>query len=40
MVAALPHAAFIEIPESGHSIPTDAPELLLPIVEEWLSVDL
>jgi pimeloyl-ACP methyl ester carboxylesterase len=40
MVAALPNADFAEVPESGHSIPTDAPELLLPIVEEWLSVDL
>lgn len=39
MVAALPHADFAEIPESGHSIPTDAPELLLPVVMEWLSAD-
>lgn len=39
MVATLPHGDFAEIPESGHSIPTDAPELLLPVVMQWLSAD-
>ena len=37
MVAAMPDADLIEIPASGHSVPTDTPELLTPIVMDWLA---
>ena len=37
MVAALPDAEFVEIATSGHSVPTDRPEELAPIVLEWLA---
>ncbi len=37
MIAAMPDAELVEIAESGHSVPTDAPELLAPIVLEWLA---
>lgn len=36
MVAAMPDAELAEIAESGHSVPTDTPELLTPVVLEWL----
>jgi pimeloyl-ACP methyl ester carboxylesterase len=37
MVAAMPDADFAEIAESGHSVPTDTPELLTPVVLDWLA---
>lgn len=37
MVAALPDAELVEIAESGHSVPTDRPEQLTPVVLEWLA---
>ena len=37
MMAALPDADFVEIAESGHSVPTDRPEELAPAVLEWLA---
>jgi pimeloyl-ACP methyl ester carboxylesterase len=37
MVAAVPDAELIEVPESGHSVPTDRPEDLTPIVLDWLA---
>jgi pimeloyl-ACP methyl ester carboxylesterase len=36
MIAALPDAELIEVPESGHSVPTDRPEDLQRIVLGWL----
>jgi len=36
MVAAFPDAELAEIPESGHSVPTDRPEDLVAVVREWL----
>ena len=36
MVAAWPDAELAEVPDSGHSVPTDRPEKLTPIVLEWL----
>jgi pimeloyl-ACP methyl ester carboxylesterase len=36
MVASIPDAELVEVPTSGHSVPTDRPEELTPIVLEWL----
>lgn len=36
MVAAMPDAELVEVPDSGHSVPTDRPEELQKIVLEWL----
>lgn len=36
MIAALPDAELVEVPESGHSVPTDRPEDLTPLVLDWL----
>lgn len=36
MVATMPDAEMVEVPESGHSVPTDRPEQLAPIVLDWL----
>jgi pimeloyl-ACP methyl ester carboxylesterase len=36
MIGAMPDAELIQIDESGHSVPTDTPELLTPVVLEWL----
>lgn len=37
MIAAMPDAALVEVPESGHSVPTDRPEDLQKIVLDWLA---
>jgi esterase len=37
MLGALPDGEIVEVPGSGHSVPTDKPEALAPIVLEWLS---
>lgn len=37
MVLALPDAELVEVADSGHSVPTDRPEKLAPIVLDWLS---
>jgi pimeloyl-ACP methyl ester carboxylesterase len=37
MVTASPNLELIEVPDSGHSVPTDRPEKLWPIVLEWLA---
>ena len=37
MIAAMPDAELVEVAESGHSVPTDRPEELAPIVLEWLA---
>jgi pimeloyl-ACP methyl ester carboxylesterase len=37
MVAAFPDAELVEVPDSGHSVPTDRPEKLAPIVLDWLA---
>ncbi len=37
MVASLPDAELAEVPDSGHSVPTDCPEALQAIVLDWLS---
>jgi hypothetical protein len=37
MVESFPKLELIEIAESGHSVPTDTPELLAPVVLDWLS---
>jgi pimeloyl-ACP methyl ester carboxylesterase len=37
MIAALPDGELAEIAESGHSVPTDRPQDLTPVVLEWLS---
>lgn len=37
MIAAMPNAELVEVPESGHSVPTDRPEDLQRIVLDWLS---
>jgi pimeloyl-ACP methyl ester carboxylesterase len=36
MVATFPNLELIEVPDSGHSVPTDKPEKLWPIVLDWL----
>lgn len=36
MIAAFPDAALVEVADSGHSVPTDRPEKLAPIVLDWL----
>lgn len=36
MVWTMPDAELVEVPESGHSVPTDRPEDLTPIVLDWL----
>jgi pimeloyl-ACP methyl ester carboxylesterase len=36
MVATFPNLELAEVPDSGHSVPTDKPEKLWPIVLEWL----
>lgn len=36
MVAAIPDEELVEVPESGHSVPTDRPEELTALVMEWL----
>jgi pimeloyl-ACP methyl ester carboxylesterase len=36
MVSAIPDAELLEIPTSGHSVPTDRPEELTPALIEWL----
>ncbi len=36
MVAVFPDLELIEVPDSGHSVPTDKPEKLWPIVLDWL----
>jgi pimeloyl-ACP methyl ester carboxylesterase len=36
MVARIPDAELVEVPTSGHSVPTDRPEELTPIVMNWL----
>jgi pimeloyl-ACP methyl ester carboxylesterase len=37
MIAALPDAELVEVPDSGHSVPTDRPEILQHIVLDWLA---
>jgi pimeloyl-ACP methyl ester carboxylesterase len=37
MVKAIPDAKLIEIPDSGHSVPTDRPDELTPPLLEWLA---
>lgn len=37
MVAAIPDGELVQIDASGHSVPTDRPEDLTPVVLEWLS---
>jgi esterase len=37
MVAAIPDAELVEVPESGHSVPTDRPHELADAVLAWLS---
>ena len=37
MVASFPRLDLAEVPDSGHSVPTDRPERLAPIVLEWLA---
>ena len=37
MLAAIPDAELIEVPESGHSVPTDRPHELADVVLDWLS---
>jgi pimeloyl-ACP methyl ester carboxylesterase len=37
MIAAFPDAELVEVPTSGHSVPTDRPEGLTPLVLEWLA---
>jgi len=37
MIATMPDAELIEVPESGHSVPTDRPEELKQAVLSWLS---
>lgn len=37
MVAAFPRLELAEVSDSGHSVPTDKPEKLTPIVLDWLS---
>ncbi|MDP9238893.1 MAG: alpha/beta hydrolase [Chloroflexota bacterium] len=37
MIASLPDAELIEVPDSGHSVPTDRPEELQQIVLDWLA---
>ena len=37
MIAAWPDAELVEVPDSGHSVPTDRPEQLTQIVLDWLS---
>ncbi len=37
MLASIPDAELIEVPESGHSVPTDRPEALAVVVLDWLS---
>jgi pimeloyl-ACP methyl ester carboxylesterase len=37
MVAAFPRLELAEVMDSGHSVPTDKPEKLAPIVLEWLA---
>ena len=37
MVAAVPDAGLVEVPDSGHSVPTDRPEDLTPLVIDWLA---
>jgi pimeloyl-ACP methyl ester carboxylesterase len=36
MASAMPDAELVEISDSGHSVPTDRPERLLPVVLDWL----
>jgi pimeloyl-ACP methyl ester carboxylesterase len=36
MTALFPDAELAEVPDSGHSIPTDKPEALTPLVLDWL----
>ena len=36
MIAALPDAELVEVPDSGHSVPTDRPEELTALVLNWL----
>jgi pimeloyl-ACP methyl ester carboxylesterase len=36
MIAALPDGELAEVPDSGHSVPTDRPEALEHLVLEWL----
>jgi pimeloyl-ACP methyl ester carboxylesterase len=36
MVAALPDAELLQIDDSGHSVPTDRPEKLAPLLLDWL----
>jgi pimeloyl-ACP methyl ester carboxylesterase len=36
MIATLPDAEFAQVDDSGHSVPTDRPEKLTPIVLDWL----
>jgi len=37
MTAMIPDALLVEVPESGHSVPTDRPEDLAPLILDWLS---
>jgi pimeloyl-ACP methyl ester carboxylesterase len=37
MVAAFPQMELVEVPDSGHSVPTDKPEKLWPLVLDWLA---
>jgi pimeloyl-ACP methyl ester carboxylesterase len=37
MAAAFPNAELVEVPDSGHSVPTDRPEKLAPILASWLA---
>ncbi len=37
MIASLPDGELSEVTESGHSVPTDRPEDLTPVVLEWLA---
>jgi pimeloyl-ACP methyl ester carboxylesterase len=37
MVEAFPRLELVEVPDSGHSVPTDRPEKLWPVVLDWLA---
>jgi pimeloyl-ACP methyl ester carboxylesterase len=37
MASEFPNATLVEVPDSGHSVPTDRPEKLAPILLDWLA---
>jgi pimeloyl-ACP methyl ester carboxylesterase len=36
MTVAIPDAELVEVPDSGHSVPTDRPAELTDVVLDWL----